>query len=145
MRRREFITLFGGASVAWPIAARAQADRVRRLGVLMAYAESDREGQAYFAAFRGELQKLGWTEGRNIRTDIRWATTDAGVDATIHEGTHRAAARPHSLVKHTHYGGAAQTDTHHPNHFRARCRSGRQRLRRELPASGRQRHRFYQF
>ena len=75
MRRREFITLLGGAVVAWPLTARAQQpDRMRRIGVLMGYAESDRQGQAFVAAFRDELQKLGWTEGRNIRIDTRWAT-----------------------------------------------------------------------
>ncbi|SEE01613.1 putative ABC transport system substrate-binding protein [Rhizobiales bacterium GAS188] len=76
MRRRDLITLLGGA-VAWPLAARAQADRMRRIGVLMGYAESDREGQANIAAFQGGLQKLGWTEGRNIRIDARWAAADA--------------------------------------------------------------------
>jgi putative tryptophan/tyrosine transport system substrate-binding protein len=78
-RRREFIALLGGAAVAWPLAARAQQpDRMRRIGVLMGYAESDSEGQAFVAAFREGLQKLGWTEGRNIRIDFRWATpTDA--------------------------------------------------------------------
>ena len=77
VRRREFITLLGGTAAAWPLAARAQqAERVRRIGVLMAYAENDAEGQANVAAFRKELQKLGWTEGRNIRIDTRWATAD---------------------------------------------------------------------
>src|SRR5260221_9601543 len=77
MRRGEFITLLGGAA-AWPLAARAQQpDRMRRIGVLMGYAESDREGQANVAAFQGGLQKLGWTEGRNIRIDARWAAADA--------------------------------------------------------------------
>jgi hypothetical protein len=73
MRRREFIRLLGGATVAWPLAARAQpADRVRRIGVLMGYAESDSDAQANVAAFRESLQKLGWAEDRNIRIDIRW-------------------------------------------------------------------------
>jgi putative tryptophan/tyrosine transport system substrate-binding protein len=77
VNKREFLSLVGGAAAAWPLAARAQqAERVRRIGVLMAYAENDAEGQANVAAFRKELQKLGWTEGRNIRIDTRWATAD---------------------------------------------------------------------
>jgi putative ABC transport system substrate-binding protein len=75
-KRREFISLLGGAA-AWPLAARAQqADRMRLIGVLMAYAESDPEGQAWVAAFRERLQKLGWVEGHNIRIATRWATPD---------------------------------------------------------------------
>jgi putative ABC transport system substrate-binding protein len=78
VKRREFIRLLGGAAAAWPLAARAQQpERMRRLGVLMAYAESDREGQADVAAFRQELQRLGWIEGRNLRIDSRWAALDA--------------------------------------------------------------------
>src|SRR5713101_5460893 len=76
LRRREFITLLGGGAIAWPLAARAQPDQVRRIGVLMAHAESDPEFQAYVAAFREGLQKLGWTEGRNIRIDTRWGALD---------------------------------------------------------------------
>jgi putative tryptophan/tyrosine transport system substrate-binding protein len=76
MRRREFITLLGFAAVTWPLAARAQQrDVVRRIGVLMGYVETDREGQAFVAAFREGLQKLGWAETRNIRIDYRWATS----------------------------------------------------------------------
>jgi putative ABC transport system substrate-binding protein len=70
--RREFIALLGGAA-AWPFAARAQPERMRRIGVLMAHAESDPEGQIFAAVFRETLQKLGWAEGHNIRIDVRWA------------------------------------------------------------------------
>jgi putative tryptophan/tyrosine transport system substrate-binding protein len=77
MRRREFITLVGGTAT-WPLVARAQQpERMRRIGVLMAYAESAEEGQAVVEAFRQELQKLGWTDGRNLRIDYRWAAVNA--------------------------------------------------------------------
>ena len=77
MRRREFTSLLCGATVAWSVAAHAQqAERVRRIGVLMSSAESDPEGQSAVAAFRKELRKLGWIEGRNIEIDIRWAAAD---------------------------------------------------------------------
>jgi hypothetical protein len=77
MRRREFITLLGGAAVTWPLTALAQqGERVRRIGVLMGWPESDSDAQAHIAAFREGLQKLGWTEGRNTQIDIRWATPD---------------------------------------------------------------------
>jgi putative ABC transport system substrate-binding protein len=73
MKRREFIAL-AGAAATLPLAARAQ--QLRRIGVLMGYAENDPEGQTRVAAFREEFQKLGWTEGRNIRIDMRWARPD---------------------------------------------------------------------
>ncbi len=81
MRRREFIALVGGAAALWPFVVRAQqAGRTRRIGVLMGYPESEAEAQTYIAAFRDGLQKLGWTEGRNIRIDTRWAIpADAGL------------------------------------------------------------------
>src|SRR5262245_15805975 len=71
MKRRAFITLLGGAA-AWPLAARAQQpERMRRIGVLIPYAADDPEGQARIAAFLQALQQLGWTEGHNVRIDIR--------------------------------------------------------------------------
>jgi putative ABC transport system substrate-binding protein len=74
MKRREFITLLGSAAAAWPLAARGQqSSRMRRVGALMAFAESDPEYQANVGAFRDGMQKLGWTEGRNIQIDYRWA------------------------------------------------------------------------
>ena len=77
MRRREFITLLGGATVAWPLAARAQqAGPVRRIGVLIGFAESDPDVQSWLTVFWGALAKLGWTEGRNLRIELRWAGDD---------------------------------------------------------------------
>jgi putative tryptophan/tyrosine transport system substrate-binding protein len=73
MRRREFITLLGGAVAAWPLAARAQQrERMRRVGVLLPFAPDHPVGQARIAALLQELQRLGWTEGRSVRIDIRW-------------------------------------------------------------------------
>jgi putative tryptophan/tyrosine transport system substrate-binding protein len=77
MRRREFIALFGAAT-AWPLPLTAQQpERVRRIGVLSGLAENDPEGHVRVAAFQEGLQKLGWTEGRNVRIDIRWGTPEA--------------------------------------------------------------------
>jgi putative ABC transport system substrate-binding protein len=77
MKRREFITLLGGAAVAWPAAARAQqSEPTRRIGVLMNMGADDAEGQTRLAAFTQVLKQLGWSEGRNLRIDIRWATAE---------------------------------------------------------------------
>src|SRR6516225_4569749 len=77
MRRREFISLLGAAT-AWPLVTRAQQpQRMRRVGVLMGgLDETDLEAQSFVAAFREELAKLGWTEGRNIEIDVRWPKAD---------------------------------------------------------------------
>jgi putative tryptophan/tyrosine transport system substrate-binding protein len=85
MQRREFITLLGGAAVAWPRAVRAQqADRMRRVGVLESRAADDPEGKARLAVFAQGLQELGWTDGRNVRIDYRWAAGDAGKSASAY-------------------------------------------------------------
>ena len=70
--RRELLAALGGAVAAWPLAARAQGDRIRRLGVLMSTGERDPETQLRVGAFREGLQKLGWAEGRNLQIDYRW-------------------------------------------------------------------------
>jgi putative ABC transport system substrate-binding protein len=104
MQRREFITLLGGAAaaspVSWPLAAHAQQPGgMRRIGVLMAYAESDSEGQAFVAAFREGLQKLGWAEGRNIRIDARWAM--ANVEAMQRFARELVALQPDLILSHS--------------------------------------------
>src|SRR5262249_5709830 len=77
VKRREFITLLGGAA-AWPLAARAQ-DRkqIRRVGVLMNSAATDAEYQTWLAVFVQSLRQVGWTEGQNLRFDVRWSASDA--------------------------------------------------------------------
>jgi putative ABC transport system substrate-binding protein len=81
MRRRELITLLAGAAV-WPLAARAQqGDRVRRIGVLMALDENDPLAKIFVSAFTQALAGLGWTDGRNVRMDLRWsAMTSIGYE-----------------------------------------------------------------
>src|SRR5215471_5622928 len=77
MKRREFITLLGGAAATWPLAARAQqVQRVRRIGVLIPFTADDPEAQARMLAFAQGLQSLGWTVGDNLRIDIRWSAGD---------------------------------------------------------------------
>ena len=78
MRRRDFITLLGGAAAGWPLAARAQqGDRMRRIGVLSGFPADDPEVIARIAAFRQAMQERGWSEGRNLQIDYRWAGADA--------------------------------------------------------------------
>jgi ABC-type uncharacterized transport system substrate-binding protein len=78
VRRREFITLLGGAAAAWPLTARAQqGERVRRIGVLLNLAADDPESQRRVTAFVQGLQQLGWTDGRNARIETRWGAGDA--------------------------------------------------------------------
>ena len=100
MKRREFITLLGGAAATWPVAASGQQpDRMQRIGMLMGYAESDREGHAFVTAFRDGLQKLGWTEGHNIRIDTRWAA-DRDADARQRFAKELVALQPNLILAH---------------------------------------------
>src|SRR5262245_23344246 len=76
--RRELMVTLGGAAAGWPLAARAQqGERTRRIGVLMSLDENDPNPETYFYAFLPALAELGWTDGRNVRTDVRWGGGDA--------------------------------------------------------------------
>jgi len=97
MKRREFITLFGGAAASWPLAARAQqGERMRRIGVLAPTAPDDAEAQTRFAALRQGLQRFGWIEGRNLQIDARWGAGDAGAIGSA--ATELAALAPDVIV-----------------------------------------------
>jgi ABC-type uncharacterized transport system substrate-binding protein len=97
MRRREFITLLGGAAVTWPIGARAQqGERMRRIGVLTPFAADDPESMARVAAFLQGLGNLGWTVGRNVQIDYRWSAIDA--DRTRKDATELVALAPDVIL-----------------------------------------------
>ena len=131
MRRREFITLLGGAAAAWPLAARAQQpERMRRIGVLMTAAADDPEWQARVAAFLQGLQQLGWTDGRNVRIDTRWGAGDA--DDIRKYAAELVALAPDVILAtgSVDRGAVAAGDPHRADRVRDRRRSGRRRLRR---------------
>jgi putative ABC transport system substrate-binding protein len=99
MRRRDFIQAIA-VLTTWPLAARAQRlDRMRLIGVLMGYAESDRAAQSWLAAFRGGLAKLGWTEGSNLRIELRWGNADPDRIRTL--AKELIDLRPDVILSHT--------------------------------------------
>ena len=141
LRRRDFITLLGGVAPSWPLAAGAQqADRVRRIGVLMPLAADDREAPARIAAFHQGLQQLGWNVGRNVRIEYRWGAGDP-------ERIRKSITELIDLAPDVIWPVAARR-WHHCCRRLARCRSfsccrsGRRRLCRQLGAARRQCHRF---
>src|SRR4051794_30388518 len=100
MKRREFITLLGGAAAAWPLGARAQqAGPMRRIGILMGGAKGDSQNAAGLAAFTDALNALGWIEGRNVKIDIRWAT--GNVERMKGLAQELVGLQPDLLVGHT--------------------------------------------
>src|SRR5712691_6862087 len=82
LKRREFITLLGGATAVWPLAARAQSNPVRRIAVLMNGNSTETTSQAYLTAFVQGLRQLGWNEGPNVRIDVRWNAGEADLART---------------------------------------------------------------
>ena len=145
MRRREFITLLGGAAASWPLVASAQqSGRMRRIGVLMAFAESSSTAQAWVGAFRDSLAKFGWTEGRNLQIDYRWATPDSNL---ITQSAKELVALAPDLILSSGSpttAAASATDTHYSDNLRDRYRAGQPRLRREHGKAGRQHYWLHQ-
>jgi putative tryptophan/tyrosine transport system substrate-binding protein len=143
MRRREFITLLGGAVGAWPLAARAQqGERMRRIGVLMPFAVDDPEAKARLAAFRDTLQHLGWTDGRNVRIDTRWPASDP--DRFRKYAAELVALAPDVIMASSTESVAAlqQASGSVPYSIRQYHRSGWRRVRLEPGAAGWQHHRI---
>ena len=130
MKRREFITLLGGAAVAWPLAARAQQpERVRRIGVLLPAAADDVEGQTRVGAFLQGLQQSGWSIGRNVRIDTRWADGPTLTTLQRH-ALEMVALSPDVILAHgaADLGAAAAGSPHRANRVRGCRRSGRGRV-----------------
>src|SRR5215213_6576151 len=99
MRRREFLGVLGGIAAAWPVAGRAQGDRPRRVGVMVSGAESDPEMQARVLAFKRGLEQLGWSEGRNINIDTRFADGKTNLYAPL--AKELLALGPDVILAHT--------------------------------------------
>ena len=143
MRRRDFITLLGSAAAVWPVATRAQqSERMRRIGVLMNISADDPEAQSRMTAFVQGLQQSGWTDGRNIRIDTRWAAGDA-------DRYHRYAEELLALAPEVILASAtpsvqafATGNPHRAHRVRERRRPGRHGLGRERRAPGRKHHRL---
>ena len=140
IKRRDFITLLGSAA-AWPVAARAQqGNRVRRIGVLMAYDESDPEGKAFVSAFTQALANLGWADGRNARMDIRWGRADINrIRALAQE---LVGLQPDIILTNGTRDRRPAGDTDHPGRLCGRDRPRRQRHRPATQPARRERHRL---
>ncbi len=134
MKRREFIAVLGGAVSAWPLGARAQ--QTRRVGVMVALPEDDPELKKRLAAFRQALNRLGWSEGRNVSFDYRFAP--AGARARVRDRATLAPARRNPSFFDTGYGHVSARNSYDPHriHWRRRCRHPR--LRPKLSKSGSQ-------
>ena len=132
MKRREFVTLLGVAA-AWPLAAHAQqGNRVRRIGVLMPQDENDPEGKRRYSAFTQGLADLGWTDGRNLRIDLRWASDDIN---RIRGFAQELVGLQPDII-------ATNGTPDDPDRLCERGRSRRQRHRLAARPPGRERHRF---
>ena len=143
MKRREVITLLGGMTATWPLAARAQqGERVRRIGMLESLKADDKEAQARISAFAQGLKELGWTEGRNVQIDVLFGPDNADL-TQARGGNGRACAGCDPCKWQRDDRALAASDTHSADRVRDRPRSRRRWIRRELGSAGRQCHRLY--
>ena len=143
MRRREFITLLGGAAAAWPLTARAQqGERMRRIGMLESLKADDKEAQARISTFAQGLKELGWTEGRNVEIDVRFGP---GNSTLRQHAAELVALAPEVILASgsATTGPLLQVPPHSADRVRDRPRSRRRWIRRELGSAGRQCHRLY--
>ena len=121
MKRRDFITLLGGAAAAWPLAARAQqGERVRRIGIIQTASSDDAEYQARVGALLQELQQLGWMIGRNIRIDTRWTKGDPDDARKYAAELVALAPDDHCCDRHLNGGTIVTADPHHPHRVSGR-------------------------
>ena len=99
LKRREFITLLGGAAAAWPFVARAQQpERMRRIGVLMGFDENDPVAKTYVSAFTQALADLGWIDGRNLRMDLHWGGSDINRIRAFNDASGAGQRAAHALA-----------------------------------------------
>ena len=141
MKRREFITLLGGAAALAAAARAQQAERMRRIGVLMPSRRTTRKRRLASRPSSRGCSELGWIDGRNVRIEYRWATGDADQHSRTRCGIGRACAGRHPCCRHRVDAAAAAGDPHRADRVRQRRRSGRRRFRREPGATGRKHHR----
>jgi hypothetical protein len=144
LRRRQFITLLGGAAVAWPLAARAQQpERMRRIGVLNNIAADDPDAPVRVAALAQGLQELGWTIGRSLRIEYRWSAGDADRIRRYAAGISSSVTGPHDRVRRCARGRCATGGPYCANRIPFGERSGRGWLGRELGEARRDCHGFH--
>ena len=130
MRRRDFITLAGGSAAAWPLAARAQQpERMRRVGVLMGFAENDPEGKLWFFSFAQAFQELGWIDGRNVRIDVRWDVSNSDPNQKLAKELVSLKSRRDPRAWDATDCFASARNTHDPDRIWGCFRPGRRRLR----------------
>jgi putative tryptophan/tyrosine transport system substrate-binding protein len=115
MRRREIITLLGGAAAGWPLSALGQPAGTRRVGVLPAFDESDPRPQAWLTAFTQGLAELSWTTGRNLQTDIRWAGNDVDLMRKFAKELVASKTERDPGFRNSRHGGIAAGNADHPD------------------------------